>query len=128
MNKVKIYLDTNFLLIPAQFKVDIFEEIRRIMDKPYELFIFDKSLDELDNLGKKSGKIKRQVKLTKSLLKSKVLNIVPLPLDAKTVDDGLLQLTGSIVATQDSALKKQLAAKNTPMIVLRQKQYLMLVN
>ncbi|MBW2991754.1 hypothetical protein KY345_00870 [Candidatus Woesearchaeota archaeon] len=28
----KIILDTNFLLIPGQFKIDIFSEIRRICD------------------------------------------------------------------------------------------------
>ena len=47
---IKIYLDTNFLLIPAQFKVDIFEEIERLMDKPYDLYVFDKSLKELEDL------------------------------------------------------------------------------
>src|SRR3989344_5874823 len=125
---IKIYLDTTFLLIPAQFKVDIFEEIERLMDKPYELYVFDKSLKELEDLEKKGGKLKQEVKLTKILLKSKALNIVPLPFGAKTVDEGLLSLTDSIVATKDMALKRQLAAKHTKMIVLRQKKYLMMVN
>ena len=125
---IKIYLDTNFLLIPAQFKVDIFEEIERLMDKPYELYVFDKSLKELEDLEKKGGKLKQEVKLTKILLKSKALNIVRLPFGDKRVDEGLLSLTDSIVATQDMALKRQLAAKHTKMIVLRQKKYLMMVN
>ena len=46
----KIILDTNFLLIPAQFKVDIFSEIVRIADFSYELFIIDKTLDELKKI------------------------------------------------------------------------------
>ena len=128
MEKRRIYLDTNLVLIPAQFKVDIFEEIKRLMDRPYELFVFDKTMKELDDLEKKGGKLRQEVKLTKILLKSKALNIVPLPFGVKTVDEGLLSLTDSIVATQDMALKRRLAAKYTKMIVLRQKKYLMMVN
>ena len=45
----KIILDTNFLLIPAQFKVDIFDEIDRIMIEKYQLFVLDKTIDELKN-------------------------------------------------------------------------------
>ena len=43
----KIILDTNFLLIPAQFNVDIFSEIERICDFQYQLCIVDKTLSEL---------------------------------------------------------------------------------
>ena len=43
----KIILDTNFLMIPAQFNVDIFSEIHRICDFKYELYIIDKTIDEL---------------------------------------------------------------------------------
>ena len=43
---MKIILDTNFLMIPSMFKVDIFSEIERICDFKYELCIVDKTLDE----------------------------------------------------------------------------------
>ncbi|TAL51876.1 MAG: hypothetical protein EPN86_05910 [Nanoarchaeota archaeon] len=124
---VKIYLDTNFLLIPAQFKVDIFSEIDRIVETPYAFYIFGQTFDELAKLEDKGLKLKREIAMTRELLKSKDLNIVRLPSNVKTVDDGLLQLTGSIVATQDLELRKKLAAKHTKMIVLRQKKYLELI-
>ena len=41
----KILLDTNFLLIPAAFNVDIFSEFNRIFPLN-EIFILDKSLNE----------------------------------------------------------------------------------
>lgn len=45
--KRKVILDTNFLLIPGQFKVNVFAEIERVMDVPYHLCIIDKTVDEL---------------------------------------------------------------------------------
>ncbi len=128
MAKKKVFLDTNFLMIPAQFKVDIFSEIERIMETPYELCVFDRTFDELTKLEKEGGKLKKEVKLTRSLLKSKDLNIIPLPSTCDTVDEGLLSLPNSIVATQDGELKRALAAKHTKVITLRQKKYLILVN
>ena len=44
----KILLDTNFLLIPSQFKVDIFSEIKRICNFSYKLYVLDKSVGELN--------------------------------------------------------------------------------
>jgi len=120
-----IILDTDFILIPAKYKVDIFAEIDRICDFNYKLAIFDKTLQELDNL---KG-LKRQVKLTKQLIKTKGLNILKCVLKDKTVDMAILgyaNLGQSIVATQDMALKRSLRAKQIPIITLRQKKYLIL--
>ena len=46
----KIILDTNFLLIPGTFKLDIFEEIKKIASFNYTLFIVDKTVDELNSI------------------------------------------------------------------------------
>ncbi len=40
-------------MIPAQFKVDIFEEIDRICTFKYEIIIFEKVFEELEALKKK---------------------------------------------------------------------------
>ena len=47
---VKIILDTNFLMLPTEFGIDIFAEIARITTKSYQLLIVDKTQDELYNL------------------------------------------------------------------------------
>jgi len=121
-----IILDTDFILIPAKYKVDVFSEIDRICDFKYKLAIFYKTLEELANL---KG-LKRQVKLTKELIKAKGLNILKNDRNCKTVDVAILgyaNLGQSIVATQDAALKRSLRAKKIPIITLRQKKYLILV-
>jgi rRNA-processing protein FCF1 len=122
----QIFLDTNFLMIPAQHKVDIFEEIRRIMETSYELCIVERTLKELDFIVE-NGKLreKLEVKLTKALIKTKNIKIVSRDQD-KGVDEQLIELSrkGAIVATQDMALKKQLTSE---IIVLRQRKYLALI-
>ncbi|ENO12016.1 hypothetical protein MBGDC06_00279, partial [Thermoplasmatales archaeon SCGC AB-539-C06] len=70
----KIILDTNFLLIPAQFKVDIFDEIDRIILEKYQLFVLDKTIDELKKIiadKKQKMRNRRAAKLGLQLLKSK---------------------------------------------------------
>ncbi len=120
----KILLDTNFLLIPGLFKLDIFEEIRRIADFPYKLCILAKSIDELEKIIKEQrGKNKRAAELARQLIKSKDLNIMTLN-SGKSVDDLLFELKEEyIIATQDKELKKRI--KNN-IIVLKQKKYLKL--
>jgi len=122
----KILLDTNFLLIPAQFNVDIFAEIHRIMHKPYQLYTLDKVIDELKSITKnkkQSQKHRRAAKLALQLLKAKDVKIIKTK-SQKSVDDIIANLTGYIIATQDAELKKRIKGKK---IVLRQKNKLILV-
>ena len=119
-------MDTNFVLIPAQFGVDIYAEIGRIIDGGYELYILDKTLTELDDIienGK--GAAKPHAKLALAILEAKK------PKTLKTtskdyVDNIILGLKGYIVATQDKELKLKLKKNGVQVIVLRQKKYLML--
>ena len=121
----KIILDTNFLLIPAQFRVDIFEEIKRIADFPYQLCILDKTIDELKKIQKEQrGKHKAAVRLALQLVRRKPVKVIKTTSN-KLVDDLLVEHSkkGAIIATQDIGLKRRL---KKPYIVLRQKKYLTL--
>ncbi len=139
MNKTtKVFIDTNFLLIPALFKVDIFAEIERICSFNYELMIVDKTLDELRNIiaaSKNAGKHKKAAKLALTIaeiaVKTKKLNVLQTKQDdkIKTVDRILLEIAKNekiIVATQDKQLKKLLRLLGAGIIDLRKKQYLIL--
>lgn len=125
----KILLDTNFLLIPAQFKVDIFSEIERICNFNYKLYILDKTIGELGNIiEKQRGKNKDAAKLALKLIKIKKINIIK-TWENLTTDNLIIKKADKkefIVSTQDKFLKKQLKIKNTPLIVLRQKKRLLL--
>jgi len=125
----KILLDTNFLLIPSQFKVDIFSEIGRICNFNYKLFILDKTIGELENIiMKQKGKDKDAAKLALKLTQLKGIQILKteknIPTDSEIINTAE---EGFIVATQDKNLKRLLKAKSVQVITLRQKKYLMLV-
>ena len=126
----KIILDTNFLLIPYQFKIDIFTEINRIFHFKYTLFILDKTLDELENIVEKQrGKDREAAKFALKLLDAKGIKIIKSGND-KHVDDSIVDIASQgkvIVATQDKILKKKLEAIGIPLIIMRQKKRLELI-
>ena len=125
----KIILDTNFLLIPYQFKLDIFKEIDRILHFDYSLFILDKTLDELNNIvEKQKGKDKDAAKFALKLLEAK--KIKKIMSNAKNADDSIVDVASQekvIVATQDKVLKQRLEEAGIPIIIMRQKKKLELI-
>ncbi len=117
----KIVLDTNFLMIPGQFGVDVFKEIENTVYSKIELLICSGSLKELQKLtetGKEADK--RAAKLALKLIENKNIQIIPTC--PGHVDDKLVELSqeGYLIATQDLELKKRLKK----FIYLRQKKYI----
>jgi len=111
---MKIILDTNFLL--SNF--NLFLELQRIVDEPYELYILDKTIDELKN--------KKGESLAKNLIEKKDVRIIKTEKN-KNVDNLLLDLADKedfVVCTQDKDLKTQLKQKNIKIITIRQKTHL----
>ncbi|MFP4117502.1 MAG: PIN domain-containing protein [Candidatus Woesearchaeota archaeon] len=126
--KTKIILDTNFLLIPGQSSFDIFEEISKLMDEPYEVFIVDKTIDELKGLTKK-GKVKDRVsaKIGIELIDYKrIKKIDSAKLESDLVDDMIIEVADkdTIVATIDKNLKRELLQKGYRVIEIVNKGYL----
>lgn len=113
-------------MIPAKFKVDIYEEINRLCEFPVELYVLDKSLQELDNIIEhQRGKEKAAARLAKAILTHKK------PKTLKTtskdyVDKVILGLRGYIVATNDKELRLKLKKKGVRTILLRQKNHLIM--
>lgn len=121
----KVLLDTNFLMACGQFKVDIFAQIDKISTFRYEIFILDKTLEELNKIiEEQKGKDKDAAKIALKLVAIKNIKTIKTEGCEKT-DDIILDLAYKkdfIVATQDRALKSRLKEKSVPMVVLRQKK------
>nr|MCK4929559.1 nucleotide-binding protein [Nanoarchaeota archaeon] len=129
MKKKKVILDTNFLLIPGQFKVDIFTEIEKLMSEPFVLCIVDKALAELNKLtvaGKEKDRF--AAKLALVLIRQKNLKTLR-SFSKKSVDDIIVKKAdnNTFIATQDKALRKRLKLKQAKIIGLRQKKYLIII-
>ena len=123
----KIILDTNFLMIPLQFKVDVFSEIDRICDFKYELVTIPEVVEELTRLSEKgSGKNHRAARAALELIKKHGVAEKKYRKIFKTADEAILNIAdeNSIVATQDRILRKKLKQKKIRLIILRQKKHL----
>lgn len=114
----KIILDTNFSLIPFQFKVDIYEEFNRIINEDYQLFFPRIALPELLKLKFGSAGLK--------LMQKKDVEIIDIPL-IENVDNSIIEYAkkeNAIVATQDKEIKRNSKKAGLKVITLRQKSYL----
>ncbi len=122
----RIILDTNFILAIGQFHIDIFSELQRICNFPYEIFVLDKTLVELEKLINSDSKQRDRfaAKLALDLIKDRV-SILKTP--NGYVDDLLVKLSdkSTIIATQDKELKKRLKGG---LITIKQKKYLIFQN
>ena len=115
-----IILDTDFLIHCIENKVDFFQELRRVCNFNYKLFVLDKTLDELKN--------KKNEKLILQILKDKA-DVIKTERN-KTADELILGLNmdNLIVCTNDNGLKEKLKKRNIPVITLRQGKYLVIQN
>ncbi len=134
-----VLLDTNFLLIPGQFGVDVFSELVRICDFPFEPAVLAETLSELERLadGKAAAAFdRRAAKLGIRLIKARGVRVIGTDRKVfKSADKAILGFAeegnkGSskpvIVATQDRVLKGKLASRGVRLVVLRQRQRLVL--
>ena len=122
-----VIIDTNFLMLPSQFKIDIFTEINKLLFERYELCIVEGSIRELQDIAKSGKMVDRlAAKVALALVEKKNLKI--LSEEEPKVDDEITRLShsGVIVATNDMALKRRVISKGANIITLRQMKYLVL--
>ena len=126
----KVLLDTNFLLIPIRFGVDIFSEAERALNQLVEPTVSTGVLKEIESLKKDAGpRFQRELSFARSLT-SKCVVIEDEPREGETVDDSLVRLASSgdyIVATTDTELRKRLRSMGVKVLLLRQRRYLRLM-
>lgn len=119
---MKFLLDTNFVLIPGKFKVDILSELEKF-GKP-ELFTLDSIIIELEKLASGKGPDPRAAKLGLIILKKYKVKTVAS--QSKKADAGLLESSkaGFIICTLDRELMAKIKKAGGKAITLRQKKYL----
>jgi len=120
-----VLIDTSFAMSCAEFRIDYFAEIRKLLPTA-ELGTIDNVIKELDKLGEGRSKKAMTARLARTLI-----NKVPVIITNSRghTDNLLLERANQdvIIATQDMALKRRLRAKKLPLIDIRQKKYLQLI-
>ena len=123
----KVIFDTNFLLIPIRFGVDIFSEAERVLETIVEFYVTETVLNEIDILkGKSKPSFIRELEFAEKLAQQCFIINVGIVL-RETVDDSLLRVAKNddyIVATTDTALRRKLREANVSVLYLRQEQFL----
>lgn len=120
---MRFLLDTNFLLIPGKFKVDVFRELEDFGNP--ELFTIDLVVGELRALASGKGSDSSHARLALDLIKTKSLGI--LESTGKDTDSEIERIAsegGLSVCTQDRGLQKRLRKEGITVIFLRQKRML----
>ncbi|MFX0081592.1 MAG: PIN domain-containing protein [Candidatus Hodarchaeota archaeon] len=135
-----IVIDSNFILLPYQFKIDYLSEIRLKLEGKLRFVIFKQILDELEAKRRrqsKSTKFKRLLDsgllyLEKNKANYEIIYLEDTKEPSELTDAFLLQKTLELkeegyitfLATNDSELRRKARLSNINTIFLRQKKYL----
>ena len=117
-----VAVDTNMLLVPFQFGIDIFSEIRRLVPNA-RVVVLRGTIRELDKIAKQGVKERKYVTLAKKLLDINRVEIIDRdgPVDSELVR---LAKEGAIIATNDKELKKRVWEAGGRVIAMREKNRL----
>ncbi len=120
MSREKVALDTNFLLLPFQLKVDVAQQIHELLPTA-EIYIPEEVIRELKKLTRAKGRVAREAKLG-----LKYASRFPVVKTASAGDEALVELAekGYIIATNDKLLKEKIRKMGKAVIFLRQKKLL----
>jgi rRNA-processing protein FCF1 len=123
----KILCDTNFLLVPIRFGVDIFHESEKTLKDATRFYVSSRVLDEINLLEKKAKpKFKKELAFAKKMAER--CNLI-YDSSCSLVDESLIHLShemGMILATTDSVLRKKARYEGIKVLYLRQRRYLIL--
>jgi len=124
---VKVIFDSNFLFVPLQFKVDIFEELMKLLNQRFDPILLSPTQRELLRIAERGSPKMRKLASLALKLAEKCRLIEVEPLLGETHDDVIVRVAkewGCPVATNDRELRKRLRKERVPTIFLRQRAYL----
>jgi len=117
--KIKVIADTNALMMPFQFRVNIEKELERLLAS-YEILVPSSVLAELRRLASSNEKARSAIKLAE---RYKVVET------EEVGDESILEIAskhGACVLTNDKILLSKLKDAGIPRIFLRSRSHLVL--
>ena len=122
----KVLLDTNFLMVPFQFGVDVFDEMRSLLEGEFELLTSSEIVRELERISAGASKDASAARSALRLLKEKGVRVIQ---SRTSADDWLVeygQENNAVVCTNDSELLERLEEAGVSRIRLRGRSRLQL--
>jgi len=123
-----VILDSNFLLIPFEFKVDIFSELQNLLQRRVEFLLLKPIYEEMMRLRTEgNAKLRKRASSALELCRDKCRITELQSLNGETTDELLIRAAQNLrclVATNDKDLRLRLREKGIPVVYLRQKSFL----
>jgi len=118
-----VIIDTNFLLVPFQFRIDLFSELEYLIEMSHSYVISSGSIAELKKIAEKNGKNAIAARLALKMVEANS-NRIEIVRSTKHVDDWIVEYAekrGAIVCTNDKGLRKRLKNADIKIIALKGK-------
>jgi len=124
---IKVILDSNFLFVPLEFKIDIFEEIQNILGGRIKFIVLSSTIEELKKISASGkNKLSRQASFALELAKKcEILKVERFP--GESNDDVIVRVAKKFkcaIATNDRRLKRTLRNMGIAVIYVREKSRL----
>lgn len=119
----KVVIDTNAVLLPFYFNVDIFDQIFSLIEEPFKIVIGTNVLAELEKLAKKRGESAKAASLGLLFIK-KYKKFIEVVEGKGHVDRWMVEYAkenNAIVCTNDMRLKERAKKNGLTVIVLKGK-------
>jgi hypothetical protein len=123
---VRVLLDASFLIRCAEFKVDLYGQLARLLPGAVEFVALDRTIGEVGKVAARPTKEGLAARLALMLLRKKGVRVATA--GEGHVDTLIVQAArpGDIVATQDLGLKRRLRQKGIGIAALRGKEHVIL--
>ncbi len=126
-DRVKVLLDANALMMPAQFGVDVYEELRLLFGD-YEAITLEDVVGELTGLARGRGKNATAARV--GLAMAQRSQILPSGSVRRYVDDRVIEFAereGCVVVTNDRNLRNTLLDRGIDVVSMRKQKKLELI-
>jgi rRNA-processing protein FCF1 len=124
---LKVIVDSSALFIPLKFKIDVFVELERLLNRRFDLVLLSPVKRELEMLAEKDSPLMRKNARFALEFAEKCKFVEVSESSLAQTDDVIVKVAGewkALVFTNDAALRKRLRDISVPVIYLRQKSRL----
>jgi rRNA-processing protein FCF1 len=126
--KLKVILDSNALFVPLQFKIDIFEELKKLLNMKFEPIVLSPIRRELEIIAQTSSpKMRKSASYALELAERCVFFEIEKEKNTCSPDDVIIEMAkewNCPVFTNDRELRRKLRNISVPVIYVRQKSRL----
>jgi rRNA-processing protein FCF1 len=123
---LKVIFDSNALFVPLRFKIDIFEDLKALLNRNFMPILISPVRREIERMARmNSSKAQREAACALKLAEK--CKLIEVEKEESSVDDIIVEVAQELhapVFTNDAQLRKRLRNINVPVIYVRQKSRL----